>query len=310
MLAPALLLFHALEAVAAWAAYGALRALGLQWPLALIAVLIVAAGWRALVVRGLFRLAGVRSVPVGLWLRESRAFISAYLSMPVDPLHGVFTANPYAARAEPAGAAVVLVHGWFCNGSVWRPILPALRAAGVAAPLVVRLAPVLGDLDRMAQQLATSIERAFPASDKPVCLVAHSMGGLVARRYLQRYGAARQVTGLLTIGSPHHGSRVARWGIGRAARQMRTDSPWLRSLPEPGGAVDMLCIWSPVDNLVAPAESAKLEGRPELRVANCGHFELLHDPRVASAMTRFVGACGAGQGVRSQNQNVFVRAAS
>ncbi len=308
MLAPAVLLLHAMEVVAAVAVFRSLGSLGSLWPLVLVAVLIVAVGWRALIVRALFWLAGVRPVPVDLWMRESRAFIVGYLAMAVDPLRGVVARNRYREEAAHAGAAVVLVHGWFCNGSVWRPMLPGLRAAGVAAPLAVSLAPVFGDIDRMVEQLAISIERALPASDQPLCLVAHSMGGLVARRYLQRYGAARSVVGLLTIGSPHHGSRVARWGLGRAAQQMRTDSPWLRSLPEPGQHVNTLCIWSPVDNLVAPAESAQLDGRPELRVANCGHFELLHHPHVATAVTNFVVECGAATAARGPNQNVVLRA--
>lgn len=63
-------------------------------------------------------------------------------------------------------------------------------------------------------------------------LVGHSMGGLVARAYLRRYGELR-VARLITLGTPHRGSLLAHLGIGRNARQMEPGSVWLRELAKP-----------------------------------------------------------------------------
>lgn len=43
-----------------------------------------------------------------------------------------------------------------------------------------------------------------------IILVGHSRGGLVARRYLRKYGD-RRIRGLITLATPHRGSRMAQW---------------------------------------------------------------------------------------------------
>ena len=50
-------------------------------------------------------------------------------------------------------------------------------------------------------------------------IVAHSMGGLVARAYLRRHGGA-QVARVITLGTPHHGTALANLAPGSNARQM------------------------------------------------------------------------------------------
>jgi pimeloyl-ACP methyl ester carboxylesterase len=131
-------------------------------------------------------------------------------------------------------------------------------------------------------------------TDARLVLVAHSMGGLVARRYLQRYGARRRVAGLCTIGSPHRGSALARWARGRAAAQMRPGNAWLSALPLPAATLPTLSIWSDADNFVAPADSSRLDGARNLQLAGRGHFELLRDAEVHRAVEGFLTGLAAG----------------
>jgi triacylglycerol esterase/lipase EstA (alpha/beta hydrolase family) len=92
-----------------------------------------------------------------------------------------------------------------------------------------------------------------------VILVGHSMGGLVARAYLQRHGESR-VAGLVTLGTPHQGSRLAHIGYGENARQMRPGSPWLQALASPAPVVDTVVIYSPHDNFVMPQSQTATAG--------------------------------------------------
>ncbi len=71
-------------------------------------------------------------------------------------------------------------------------------------------------IDRSAETLALRLEEAFDyhAGDLEISLVAHSMGGLVARCYLEseRFAGRRgldRVRRLITIGTPHRGAAVA-----------------------------------------------------------------------------------------------------
>lgn len=71
--------------------------------------------------------------------------------------------------------------------------------------------------DSATTYLARWIERAKSASGSPrVALVAHSMGGLVARTYIQSTSYRNDVAHLITLGTPHRGAANAYypWGGG------------------------------------------------------------------------------------------------
>jgi triacylglycerol esterase/lipase EstA (alpha/beta hydrolase family) len=169
-------------------------------------------------------------------------------------------------------------------------VLRAWRLAGGAPPIVVTLAPVFGDIDDMARHLGRCVATQC-ASGGPLLVVAHSMGGLVARRWLQQRGAAG-VDGLLTVGTPHAGTRLARWGLGLAARQMRPHSDWLRRLDQAAtvdtGAVPITCVWSAADSFVSPAASARRPEGRSIEVGDVGHFGLLRSPALVAALQQFV----------------------
>ena len=153
----------------------------------------------------------------GAWLvmlwREYWAFVGGFvlfqpwarLAMPAD-------------RLRPSAQPILLVHGYGCNRAIWWWLRPRLEAAGhVVATL--SLEPPWGDIDGFAEQLQQRIEAVCAATGAPrLTLVAHSMGGLVSRACLARHGAAR-VAALISIASPHGGSRLAHLGLGRCARQ-------------------------------------------------------------------------------------------
>lgn len=85
-------------------------------------------------------------------------------------------------------------------GILYSPLRLRLREQGFDAsyhPFDWRL-----DIRTLGAQLATVIK----ASPVPVDLVAHSMGGLVARIALTDADAARKVERLITLGTPHAGS--------------------------------------------------------------------------------------------------------
>ena len=224
-----------------------------------------------------------------LWMRETVAMATAYLAMTIEPLR-----QPRGARlAEGSGPLVVMVHGWLCNGAVWRPVVRRLRRTGWRDVHCITLSPVLGNIDDMAQHLGRLIA-ALQAGGQPrrLVLVTHSMGGLVARAWLRRLDrAARETTTLVTIGCPHRGTRLATLGPGVAARQMRLGSAWLGELQaSPGPAPALTCIGSPTDNFIAPQEGAWLPGVPGFAVAGVGHFGLL---RAAATAEHVIAAYGS-----------------
>ena len=195
-------------------------------------------------------------------------------------------ANTTAPSASPVGA-VVFVHGFVCNRGFWHPWMRALRQRGV--PYVsVNLEPVFGPIDGCVPLIEQAVRRAQALSAQPPQLVCHSMGGLAARAWLAADAAnAQRVQRVLTIGTPHHGTWLARFSHLPNGRQMRQHSPWLQALAATearqrpqhtyGGFV---CWYSNADNVVFPPSTATLPGADNRLVPGAAHVALAFHARV------------------------------
>ncbi len=183
----------------------------------------------------------------------------------------------------PAAAPILLLHGVLCNGAVWRAWISQLAARGLGPVYTLSYGPPLSSIDHFAEQAAARIDAILAATGaRKVALVGHSMGGLVARAYLRRYGGAK-VHCLVTIGTPHHGSMHAWLFPGICLAQMRPGSAWLAELnrDEPTLApVPVVSLWSWHDSMVAPQASSCLAGAANIELTGIGHNALLGDAQV------------------------------
>ncbi len=183
-----------------------------------------------------------------------------------------------ARSAGHGSRPVMLIHGVLCNRGIWRSWLGPLCAAGFGPVRAVDLEPLFEDLEIHAQTVATALAALQrECGGARVTIIAHSMGGLVARAALRRAGPT-VVRDIATIASPHHGTLLAYLLPGRAPRQMRPRSPWLRALAADEGArtkVPITSIYSAQDNLIVPARSAVLSGGRKLQFVGVGHMGAL-----------------------------------
>lgn len=67
-----------------------------------------------------------------------------------------------------------------------------------------------GPLDVAIEEFEYILKFASAMTDRGIIIVAHSRGGLIARRYLETKGQDR-ILGLITISTPHRGSTMAEW---------------------------------------------------------------------------------------------------
>jgi triacylglycerol esterase/lipase EstA (alpha/beta hydrolase family) len=115
------------------------------------------------------------------------------------------------------------------------------------------------------------------------------MGGLVARAYLRAHGTAR-LAHLITLGTPHHGTALARVAVGRSARQMRrTGEPgaWLAALAASEDAAlraHITSIYTEHDNIVVPSSSSVLAGARHIVFTGIGHVALGGNRRVLACL--------------------------
>ncbi|WP_064745518.1 esterase/lipase family protein [Pseudonocardia acaciae] len=215
-------------------------------------------------------------------------------------------------RAE--GTPVLLVHGLMDNRSVFTAFRAALRGRGFGVvhgmSFSVRTA-LTGDVRAAAAELAEHVERLRERTGADrVHVVGHSLGGLVARYYVQRLGGDEAVHTLVTVGSPHGGSVAAYLLPTPLARQLQPGSDLLTELagPAPRCRTRFLVVWSRMDQLVVPRRNARLE-HPDLDVdtlelADVGHHSLSVHPTVvrwvAASLTRLDGPRAIRRGHRAR----------
>ena len=196
-----------------------------------------------------------------------------------------------------ARQGIVFVHGFFCNRGFWNPWLQRARDEQRPA-IAVDLEPTFGSIDNYADTIERAVERLTAATGRAPLLVCHSMGGLAARAWLRRYRGHARVSRIVTIGTPHGGTWLGRFGRAANARQMRLDSAWVRAMREgeaATGSASFLCWYSNCDNIVFPPATAALPGADNRLVAGAAHVELAFRPEVMDA------TFAAADSDRSQN---------
>ncbi|WP_346623036.1 alpha/beta fold hydrolase [Blastococcus montanus] len=209
--------------------------------------------------------------------------------------------EPPGAAVEPPGAAVeppgpvLIVPGYGGDTVALEPLADRLRDAGRDATVVALPDGGVGDLRGSAAALdaaATAALRRTGATS--VDVVGYSAGGLTARLWVAD-GHADVVRRVVTLGSPHHGTRLASLTgtyaperCPEACRQMAPGSDLLTELglDETPEGVDWVSVWTTGDTVVTPPDSARLDGALNLTVQSVcdglqvGHGELPGDPVV------------------------------
>ena len=191
----------------------------------------------------------------------------------------------------PGRRGVVLVHGFVCNRGLWNPWMSRLRARGVPF-IAVNLEPVFGSIDDYAPIIDEAVRRLTSGTGKAPVVVAHSMGGLAVRTWLDRFAADLRVLRVITVGSPHAGTQLGAFGYTLNARQMHRGSQWLRQLGqrEPASrAAQFTCFYGHCDNIVFPASGATLEGADNRHIAGRAHLQMALSEPVFDELAHWLG---------------------
>ncbi|MGX1476905.1 UNVERIFIED_CONTAM: pimeloyl-ACP methyl ester carboxylesterase [Streptomyces canus] len=198
---------------------------------------------------------------------------------------------------------VVLLHGFIDNRSVFVLLRRSLAQHGRQQIESLNYSPLTCDIRAAAELLGRHIEGICERTgSERVDIVGHSLGGLIARYYVQRLGGDSRVRTLVTLGTPHSGTRVVPLANAHPiVRQMRPGSDLLEELtrPAPGCRTHFVSFWSDLDHLMDPLETACIDHADlmaqNVRVSGIGHLALPVHPAVASGIRQVLDTARAGE---------------
>jgi triacylglycerol lipase len=204
------------------------------------------------------------------------------------------------ASAEPAAdttrVPLLVVPGWNDGAVHVEPLRERFVGEGWPSTRVTALDfedPTGSNADH-AREIARAVEALLELVEADrVDIVAHSMGGLAVRHYLQFEGGAQRVRRVVFLGTPHRGSMAAMLAWGDGGREMVPGSDFLNRLNGKGSGipdgVEALSIRTPTDLRVIPATSAVLAGALNLEICCPTHHQLMDgETRVFEVAARFL----------------------
>jgi pimeloyl-ACP methyl ester carboxylesterase len=208
------------------------------------------------------------------------------------PLVGLTMLAPGRAKVEARGKgdapAVIFVHGLGGSQGNFLPMLAYFWWEGMTRTYAVRFEERTS-LEAMALELRALVAEVAAVNglegDDTVDLVAHSMGGLVCRLALEDGETSRRVRRLVTLGTPHCGTHVARYLASQSGLALRPESDILARLDAqipwagPPSLPEATALWSRADVLLLPPEAGQLEGAQSLELPEMTHYGFLLHPR-------------------------------
>ncbi len=181
---------------------------------------------------------------------------------------------------------VLFLHGLFHNRACWVWLKFRLRRRGFDSLHTLNLSP-WRDIEAVTEKVSKRVDELRHALGvEKVHLVGHSMGGIVARNYIQIRGGADKVDRCILLATPNEGSKLAPFAVTGPGKAMMPRSDFLlrlASAPLPSRA-RLMCIYSRHDNIVLPYQSCRLEEVRNIELPGMGHTSLLYHPRTVTAL--------------------------
>lgn len=193
---------------------------------------------------------------------------------------------------EAAEVPILLVHGYFQNRGGLLFMQRSLKKQGFKNVHMFSYNPVRKSIPEMANCLSLRVEQVMARTGaKQIHLVGHSLGGLICRYYVEQMSCSKKVHTLVTVATPHNGTVMAYGGRSPAARQMRPDSEFIKTMKNSRKprSIRYISYYSNLDAIVLPGRSAILSNGNGSNVRNIlvhdmGHLSLLISPELIASV--------------------------
>lgn len=176
---------------------------------------------------------------------------------------------------------IVLVHGLWNSPRIFKPLVSRLEQLEllVFAPhLPHRYGKT--SLYNLADQLNEYIFNYF-GENRPIDILGFSMGGIIARIWLQKMKGAYRTKRFISVGSPHQGTFLAQVvpeSLFKGIAQMKINSQLLQEINRDLSSlksVECISLFCPCDLMVVPAWKGTSPVGKNLSVHVCTHRSLI-----------------------------------
>ncbi|MGC9195064.1 MAG: esterase/lipase family protein [Syntrophobacteraceae bacterium] len=191
------------------------------------------------------------------------------------------------------GPVLILTHGLYHNASGWLLFSKQLRKAGFKNIFLMNYGSFSTSFENTYEKLEQFVlDVSSRAPGRPIYLIGHSLGGLLSRVYAERARGQHIPAGVITLGSPHQGAKLAALAPGKLASSLLYHGPLFEKIQsEAAGLVcPGLALISPVDNMVMPfdAHMVPYEGWVYAQTSPLSHTAMLYSKSVAQKVIEFV----------------------
>jgi triacylglycerol esterase/lipase EstA (alpha/beta hydrolase family) len=188
---------------------------------------------------------------------------------------------------------ILLVHGYMHSSAAWLYVSYRLKKAGLGPIYTINLGSSSHTIEEYAAKIKEKANKITEQTGKhDLLLVGHSMGGLVCAYYALHMAPRNSIKGVITLGSPLEGTRMAFFGKGACAKQMRYQSYFTRKLTKNIACSEQIRfahIWSRVDLMIRPAISAMGDSPYSYceEIEGAGHLDFLYSPDAVSKVVAY-----------------------
>ncbi len=214
--------------------------------------------------------------------REVGASVLAY---ELYPLGIAVPSTPFVSpfwKKQPARTPVLFVHGLLHNTAAFTWIKQRMALQGWTQFGAASLPTARQTIPEMAEGIARTIREIKQKYSAPqVDIIAHSMGGIVARYAIQVLEQESHVRKLVTLGSPHQGTWLSKYGFLKSLKDLQKQSELMQVLknqPAPS-STQVISIHGSLDVIVWP-RNAHWGGVRNIALKGVGHAGLLFSNRV------------------------------
>ena len=175
---------------------------------------------------------------------------------------------------------VFIIPGYFLTRTVILPLFLRFKRGGFENVYLLVLRPFSSSIKDLSEKLSVKVKQTLEMLGYERCIiVGHSVGGLVARYFIEKMGGDKITLKCITLGTPHKGTKTSVLLFGKNTKDMLPSSKLIEELNQQKKG-NYFCILSKLDASIIPKDSAIITTSDYFEADSLGHFGMLFSEKV------------------------------